>query len=100
MMREAIRIIGRSREEPCDRDRKGAARRLDSRCDVAPAIPVLLLHARGDPLIPFDQARELLRAYGSRAELQAFDGRHHARGFAREPEAYFRALAELVARLP
>lgn len=39
--------------------------------------PVLILHARGDPLVPFEHAERLARAYGDRARLEAFDGHGH-----------------------
>jgi len=60
------------------------------------SVPVLILHARGDPLIPFDQGLALMRAYGHRATLVALDGRHHANGHVYERERYDAALSELA----
>lgn len=61
--------------------------------------PVLILHATGDPLVPFGEAEDLARAYGPRATLVPFELRAHASSYALAPVPYDDALVGLVRRL-
>ncbi len=61
--------------------------------------PVLLLHARGDPLVPFDHAERLARAYGARARLVAFEGRGHPSTRPSDWRRYDEALEGFLAEL-
>lgn len=75
--------------------------------DVAPVeairagdrTPVLLLHARRDPLVPFAEAEDLARAYGDRARLVPLDLDGHALGCHGDPLTYRQALLEFAAGL-
>jgi len=58
--------------------------------------PVLILHAKGDPLIPFSDAEQLARAYGDRARLVALDDDHHANGFSFDAAHYRAAIADFL----
>jgi alpha-beta hydrolase superfamily lysophospholipase len=63
------------------------------------AYPVLVLHARGDPLVPFAHAEWLARAYGDRATLVPFDGRGHPSTRPSDRERYDRAVDDFLRRL-
>jgi alpha-beta hydrolase superfamily lysophospholipase len=60
---------------------------------------MLILHARGDPLIPFSEAETLARLYGSRATLVAFTGAYHAAGFVFEAARYEAAVEAFAGRV-
>jgi len=61
-------------------------------------LPVLILHCRNDPLIPFEHARRLAARYGPRATLVPLAGHGHAIGFYEDPTTYENALASFVTR--
>ena len=74
-----------------------AAARLITGADISQAIPVreisriaprpvMVIHARGDILVPFAQAEELARAAGTTAWITEANG--HARSFATYPAEY------------
>jgi pimeloyl-ACP methyl ester carboxylesterase len=63
-------------------------------------MPVLLLHAEADPMVPIEEAELLRQAYGDRARLERLPGAHHANGFVHAPAQHAQALSELLARLP
>jgi alpha-beta hydrolase superfamily lysophospholipase len=65
-----------------------------------PTMPVLLLHAEADPMVPIEEAELLKQAYGDRARLERLPGAHHANGFVHAPAQHAQALSELLARLP
>lgn len=64
------------------------------------SFPVLVLHARADPLVPFAEAEALAAAYGPRARLVALAGTGHAQGFWQAPVQHADALRAFVARVP
>lgn len=61
-------------------------------------LPILILHARGDPLVPFTEAEALARLY-PHATLVPLDGDYHASGFVFASERYEAALTGFVAKL-
>ncbi|MFT3768151.1 MAG: alpha/beta fold hydrolase [Minicystis sp.] len=66
----------------------------------APAsLPVLILHAREDPVVPFSEAEALVRIYGPRATLVAFDGAHHAGGFVFDGRRHQAAVEAFAAKV-
>lgn len=64
-----------------------------------PQVPVLLLHAEQDPLIPVTEAERLKMAYGDRAQLVRLPGAHHANGFSYAPQQHTQALDGLLSRI-
>jgi alpha-beta hydrolase superfamily lysophospholipase/photosystem II stability/assembly factor-like uncharacterized protein len=74
--------------------------------DVAPidgvrrsGVPTLLIHAKGDPLIPVAESRALAAAYGERGELVELTGSAHAMGFLDDAVEHGRALRRFVERV-
>ncbi|HEU4535870.1 MAG TPA: alpha/beta fold hydrolase, partial [Polyangiaceae bacterium] len=60
---------------------------------------VLLLHSRADPLVPFEHAERLARAYGGRARLVAFDGQGHPSTRPSDRRGYDQALEGFLLEL-
>lgn len=58
--------------------------------------PVLLIHARGDELIPVEHAYQLAEAYPD-AELWVMDAQEHAKTFHADPQAYVARVAGFFA---
>lgn len=70
--------------------------------DAIPAdstLPVLLLHSRHDPLIPYSEALRLQSAYGSRATLVTFETKAHAIHFVHESGKHRKALVDWISTL-
>ncbi|APR80002.1 Hypothetical protein A7982_05349 [Minicystis rosea] len=66
----------------------------------APAsLPILILHGRADPLIPFSEAESLAKAYGPRATLIPLDGPGHAQGILQDTAHYREAIRAFAANL-
>ena len=59
------------------------------------APPVLTIHAREDPIVPFSHAERLVEKLGSRAELVAFDRSWHAPAPADYPAVFSQMVAFL-----
>jgi hypothetical protein len=64
---------------------------VDSAGKNGPNYPVAVVHARGDGLIPYEEAIALRDAYGPRAKLFTIEAATHPATFA-EPQVYERAL--------
>jgi pimeloyl-ACP methyl ester carboxylesterase len=62
-------------------------------------LPVLVLHAAGDPLVPFGEAELLREAYGGRATLVRLEGNAHAGGVIFDAERYAEALRGFAERV-
>jgi alpha-beta hydrolase superfamily lysophospholipase len=64
-------------------------------------IPILLIHATGDNLIPFAHARQIeaeARAYDVPLETYFVDGNTHCGAYGYDPQAYGRAVQRFLAR--
>ena len=66
--------------------------------DPDSTFPVLLMHSREDPLIPYTETLRLQRAYGARATLVSFDTPAHAVHFVYENDKHRKALVEWIRR--
>jgi uncharacterized protein len=60
--------------------------------------PLLVIHAIGDPLVPYADGEAIAAAYGERAELLSLPGAHHPNGHIVAPRQYDAALLRLAAR--
>lgn len=84
-----------------------AAARLITGADITQAVPVreivkiaprpvMVIHARGDALVPFAQAGDLARAAGVEAWITPADG--HARSYAASPAEYAARVGDFFER--
>jgi len=65
------------------------------------AIPILLIHASGDDLIPFNHAQQIAaaaRAHGVMLETYFVDANVHCGAYGRDPLAYDRVVQAFLAR--
>lgn len=65
------------------------------------SIPILLIHATGDNLIPFAHARQIAaeaKAYGVPLETYFADGQTHCGVYGYDPQGYARVLQNFLAR--
>jgi hypothetical protein len=60
--------------------------------------PIMVIHAVGDPLVPYEEGKAVAAAYGARAELVTLPGAHHPNGHLFAPELYREALERLASR--
>ncbi len=60
--------------------------------------PVLVIHAVGDPLVPYEEGQAVAAAYGLRAELLTLPGSYHPNGHVFAPELYRNAIERLADR--
>jgi alpha-beta hydrolase superfamily lysophospholipase len=60
--------------------------------------PVMVIHAVGDPLVPYEEGQAVAAAYGLRAELVTLPGSYHPNGHVFAPELYREALERLTDR--
>ena len=67
--------------------------------DRGSTMPVLLMHAREDPLIPSSESLRLEEAYGPRARLVLFETRGHAVHFVYENHEHRQALLDWISTL-
>lgn len=61
-------------------------------------IPILFVHGRDDPMVPFRNAPALYESYGGEKDFLFVDGAKHVESMHVSPEAYEKKLDELIRR--
>jgi len=90
------RLVDRMIGLPGRIDFAAARRAVES---AARQLPILILHAERDPLVPFAASAELAARHPETVRLVPFDGVEHAWEYNQHPEAFDAAIAEWVAAL-